>query len=83
MPAQVAAATGKSVVNEELELLFTDGRIVYLIESAVPLLNELGNIRGAVVAGADVTPLKMAEEGLRKAKDELELKVQERDNRAC
>ncbi len=50
MPAQVATATGKPVIGEELELLFPDGRTVYLIESAMPLFDVEGQVRGAVIA---------------------------------
>lgn len=65
MPAQVATAMGKPVMDKELELVFSDGRTVHLIESAVPLLDAEGHVRGAVIAGADVTELKLAEEELR------------------
>ncbi|HSD58935.1 MAG TPA: response regulator [Methanotrichaceae archaeon] len=78
MPAQVTAATGKPVVDEELDLIFPDGRTVQLIESAVPLFDAEGRVRGAVIAGADVTELKMAEDELRAARDELEHRVYER-----
>ena len=78
MPAQVATATGKPVMGERLELLFPDGRTVHLIESAMPLFDAEGHVRGAVIAGADVTRLKLAEETLRRSRDELEQRVQER-----
>ncbi len=78
MPAQVATATGKPVMGDELELLFPDGRTVYLIESAVPLFDAEGQVRGAVIAGSDVTRPKLAEEALRRSRDELELRVEER-----
>jgi PAS domain S-box-containing protein len=78
MPAQVATATGKPVMGDELELIFPDGRTVYLIESAVPLFDAEGNVRGAVIAGSDVTSLKLAEEALQRSRDELEQRVKER-----
>ena len=78
MPAQVATATGKPVMGDELELIFPDGRTVHLIESAVPLFDAEGQVRGAVIAGSDVTELKLAEEALRRSRDELEQRVQER-----
>ncbi len=78
MPAQVATATGRSVLGDELELIFPDGRAIHLIESAEPLFDAEGQVRGAVIAGADVTQLKLAEEALRRSRDELELRVQER-----
>ncbi|HWQ18491.1 MAG TPA: response regulator [Methanotrichaceae archaeon] len=78
MPAQVSTATGKPVMGDELELIFQDGRTVHLIESAMPLFDAEGQVRGAVIAGVDVTQIKLAEQALHKAKDELELRVQER-----
>jgi PAS domain S-box-containing protein len=78
LPAQVAAVTGKPVEAELLDLVFTDGRVVTLIEGAVPLFDAEGNVRGSVTAGADVTLLKRAEEDLRKSRDELEQRVLER-----
>ncbi|MDX9821007.1 MAG: PAS domain-containing protein, partial [Syntrophales bacterium] len=61
MPAQAAAATGKPVVNAEVELAFSDGRRVHLLESAVPLFDAEGRVRGAVAAGVDMTSFKEAE----------------------
>ena len=78
LPAQVAAATGRPVEPEVLDLIFTDGRKVSLIEGAVPLFYVSGDIRGSVAAGADITPIKQAQEALYKAKEGLEQKVQER-----
>ena len=78
MPAQVATATGKPVMGDELELIFPDGRTVHLIESAVPLFDAEGQVRGAVIAGSDVTELKLAEEALQRSRDELEQRVRER-----
>ena len=51
MPAQVATATGKPVTDMEVELVFSDGRQVHLIESAVPLFDSDGRVRGAVITG--------------------------------
>ena len=62
MPAQVATATGKPVMHDEIDLLFPDGRAVHLLSSAVPLFDDAGRVRGMVSAGADITQLKQAEE---------------------
>ena len=78
MPAQVATATGKPVVSDELELCFPDGRTVYLIESAMPLFDAEGGVRGAVIAGADITRLKLTEVELLRARNDLELRVEKR-----
>ncbi len=61
LPGQVAAATGKSVAAEMIDLVFFDGRVVTLVLSAVPLFDAGGRVCGSVVAGADITPLKKAE----------------------
>ena len=67
LPAQVAAATGRRVPSEELELVFEDGRRLTLILGAVPLLDAHGLPRGSVTAGADITDRKRAEEALRQS----------------
>jgi two-component system, chemotaxis family, CheB/CheR fusion protein len=67
LPAQVAAATGKPVAAKVLELVFADGRVVYLIEGAVPLFDAKGCVRGAVAAAMDVTPMRRAEQALRES----------------
>ncbi|MCC6858578.1 MAG: PAS domain S-box protein [Bryobacterales bacterium] len=71
LPAQVAAATGRPTRQEELELVFPDGRAVTLLMAAVPLFDALGNVRGAVAAGADVTRIKKAEEVLKESETVL------------
>jgi PAS domain S-box-containing protein len=64
LPAQKAAGTGQTVINEQLELLFPDGRRVSLLTSAAPLVDARGDVRGAVAAGVDVTASRQAEEAL-------------------
>ena len=71
MPAQVATATGMPVLSDELELILPDGQTVHLMESAMPLFDAEGQVRGAVIAGADVTQLKLAEEALRESEERL------------
>ena len=71
LPAQVAAATGKPVADEVLELQFSNGRSVYLLEGAVPLLDAQGMVRGSIASAMDVTPLRRAEERLRASEQRL------------
>jgi len=66
LPAQLAIATGKPVEPFEMELVFPNGRVLSLFAGAVPLFDGEGHVRGAVVAGLDITSLKQAEEALRK-----------------
>ncbi|MGD0661860.1 MAG: PAS domain S-box protein [Syntrophorhabdales bacterium] len=67
LPGQVAAATGKPVAPEMVELVFFDGHVVTLVLGAVPLFDADGRVRGSVIAGADVTLLRKAEEELRES----------------
>jgi len=73
MPAQVAAATGRPVANAEVELAFSDGRRVHLLEGAVPLFDAGGRVRGAVAAGVDVTSFKEAEAAVLRNNERMEL----------
>jgi PAS domain S-box-containing protein len=59
LPAQVAAATGKPVVPHEMEIVFEDGRRLYMLVGAVPLVDNQGHTRGAVAIGANITEQKL------------------------
>ena len=72
LPAQVAARTGKPVINDELDLVFSDGRTVTLLMGAVPLFDGEGRVRGSVVSGADVTQLRRVEADLQQQRAALE-----------
>ncbi len=69
LPAQIAASTAKPVPETNLDLVFPDGRIVYLQVSAVPLFDELGNVRGSITAGVDITNIKQKEAALRESEE--------------
>lgn len=73
LPAQTAAATGKPVEPEMLDLVFSNGRTVRLFEGAVPLFDAGGRVRGAVTAGADLTRLMTVEEELRRTQERFEM----------
>ncbi|MEE9910478.1 MAG: PAS domain S-box protein [Deltaproteobacteria bacterium] len=73
LPAQIACATGRPVDPEMLDLVFSDGRVVRMIEGAVPLFDASGRVRGAVAAGADVTRLRTVEEELRRTTERFEM----------
>ena len=72
------AVRGEIVTGQILDVVRQDGRVVNLYSNAVPLYDEQNRPRGAVGAFLDITDLRRAEEALRRAKDELELRVQER-----
>ncbi|MBP1747539.1 MAG: two component system sensor histidine kinase, hybrid [Deltaproteobacteria bacterium] len=78
LPLQKAIRTGENVRNIELVQRSSGGREFTVIFSAAPLRDADGKITGAVAVGHDITEVKRAEEALRKAHDELELRVQER-----
>jgi PAS domain S-box-containing protein len=59
LPAQRAVATGKPVVPDEIEIIFEDGRRLYMLMGAVPLVDSAGHIRGAVAIGANITEQKL------------------------
>ncbi len=68
------AVRGETVMDEEYDLLLTDGRLLHLLEYAAPLLDSGGKPRGAVGAFLDITARKRAEDQLREAnaaKDEF------------
>jgi len=62
LPAQLAAATGESVPPFEMELVFPNGRSLFLFAGATPLLDAAGKVHGAVMAGVDVTSLHQLQE---------------------
>ncbi|MDB5302914.1 MAG: luxQ 5 [Phycisphaerales bacterium] len=72
LPMQVAAATGKAVMNTELDMVFSDGRMIKFFGNAVPLFDEHGKPRGSIGAFWDITDLKKAEEQMRLAKEAAE-----------
>ncbi len=71
----------KSGIPEILEecLPSPEGDRVYLTSKA-PCRDASGKIIGIIAIGRDITDRKRAEEGLKKAHDELELRVLERTN---
>ncbi len=67
LPMQRASATGNSIYNYEMEVLFEDGSRRNLLGNAVPLLDNDGLPRGVVGGFIDITELKRSEERLREA----------------
>ncbi len=60
LPAQEAAATGKTVTPREMDLVFEDGRVLPMLVGAVPLSTADGRVRGSVAVGADISEQKQA-----------------------
>jgi PAS domain S-box-containing protein len=55
-----------------------DGELLHETKTITPLRDAQGNITRFVATGKDITERKLAEERLRKAYDEVELRIQER-----
>ena len=53
---------GETVTNEEMELHFTDGTVLFGLVQAAPLRDPSGKIVGAVSAGLDITDRKHIED---------------------
>jgi PAS domain S-box-containing protein len=66
LPVQ-RAARGELVNGAEVKFVFDDGRVRHIYGNAVPLRNLDGSVRGCVAAFTDVTPLKQADEALRRS----------------
>lgn len=73
LPIQTAIATGKPVYARLMTMLFEDGTERYETVNAMPLLDEVGDIRGAVASSVDITALKQTEQALRDSEDKLRL----------
>jgi PAS domain S-box-containing protein len=73
-----ALKDGEISCNEALEIECFDGSTKIVLNSAMPLRDAEQKIVGAVVVSQEVTELKRTEQSLRKAHDELELRVQQR-----
>ncbi|MEP1079434.1 PAS domain S-box protein [Leptolyngbya sp. PL-A3] len=57
---QKAGRTGQEVI-QEAELVFEDGVVHYMYGRAVPLRDEVGNVRGVIGAYVDISDRKQAE----------------------
>ncbi len=62
LPMQQAAAYGVEIHDLETEVVHADGRVLRLLEYAVPLFDEQGRPRGSVGAFLDITERKRIEE---------------------
>jgi two-component system, sensor histidine kinase and response regulator len=70
--------TGEPLVNKDEAGVNPDGTRRAMLTTKVPLRDAQGQIVGLVGIGRDITERKFAEEELRRAHDELELRVRER-----
>ena len=59
-------------------LIAKDGAEIPIDDSAAPIKDDKGRVTGVILVFRDVTEREKSEEALRRAKDELEIRVQER-----
>src|SRR5262245_24409363 len=85
LPIQRACREGIDILDEELEILRSDGTIIHELCRATPLRDGEGKVRGCIGIFLNMTDRKEAEAALQQAKDELaraneklEKRVQER-----
>jgi PAS domain S-box-containing protein len=62
-----AILKGKSSFNDEVEIECFDGTKKIILNSAVPMINEKGDITGAIVVNQDITERKKMEEAARES----------------
>ena len=76
--AFAAIRDGRESVDYDTVYLKKDGSAVYMNFKAMPIRDDEGNIVGITGTARDMTARIQAEEELRKARDELEVRVEER-----
>jgi PAS domain S-box-containing protein len=70
--------SGEPLINKDEPGINPDGSLRAILTTKVPLRDTQGQIIGLVGIGHDITERKRAEEELRRAHDELDLRVRER-----
>jgi len=78
MAGPVAIRERKVVQDMVMGIRHHDSSISWINVSAAPIIKNGGELVGAVLTFADITPLKQAEEALQKERDILESRIQER-----
>ncbi len=63
---------GVTIGDEQLEIDAFDGQKKIILNYTAPVLDEQGNIQGAIVVNQDITARKKAEDALKAKMDELE-----------
>jgi PAS domain S-box-containing protein len=71
LPMQRACREGIDVLDEELEIVRSDGQVVHELCRATPLRDEHGKVRGCIGVFLNITDRKQAEQALQQAKDAL------------
>ncbi|GAB4201685.1 MAG: hypothetical protein Fur006_54410 [Coleofasciculaceae cyanobacterium] len=63
---------GRTFLNEEIDIETFDGQRKTILNSAVPIRNEVGEVISAVAVNVDITEHKQAEAALRRSAQRLE-----------
>jgi len=69
LPMQRSIALRQPVRNAMLDFVFPDGRRIFAMGNAVPLLDAQGNPRGSVAAFVDITERNRMERALRESEE--------------
>lgn len=75
---QVILRSGKPSINQEESTIDESGQQVWVSTTRIPLRNRQGDLVSLVGVTRDITQLKRAQEALKKANEELELRIQAR-----
>ena len=76
LPMQYVAIHNTEVKDEVLDLVHPDGTVVKLLSYCSPLLDEQGNVRGALGAFVDITERIQNEAALRESEQRLKIALQ-------
>ena len=74
----IRALAGEDVTAVEMTTRRPDGSIITILSNAAPIRDAEGSITASVAAFTDITERKQAEDELKRARVELELRVKER-----
>ncbi len=69
---------GKRENNIEYRYRTKDGSYIHMLNNASPIFDSEGNVAAAFGIARDISELKQAEEALQRARDELEIRVEDR-----
>ena len=69
--------TGEPVVNQELQVLRSDGSTLWISVNAAPIDGETGDVSRVIVTTTDITRLKGQARRLERRRDELETELEE------
>ncbi len=73
-----AVRSGETTIGEEILIETFGGERKTILNSAVPVFSKEGKLIAGIAINQDITGRKRMEQELRRAKDELELRVKER-----